>query len=168
MTQKQIDILKSIEQEFNRINEQEVVDNNDLIAQIENRVDSKRKLRLELGVVDTVNKLAVEAVKNSIVDKLIPVVRKYGFNLEVNDCGHSGNVCYGVRVVCNGCKDSDGRTILVEGWVRGVWTSEDGIVYIKSPIPKFERDYCRDSIASEDALVSHFVDGIVKALKTKV
>jgi len=168
MTQKQIEILKSIEQEFNRINAQEVVDNNDLIAQIENRVDSKRKLRLELGVVDTVNKLAVEAVKNSIVDKLKPIVLKYGFNLEFTDCGHSGNVCYGIKVICNGCKDRDGRTIDAEGWVRGAWTSEDGISYTKSPIPIFEKAYCRDKVSSEDALISHFVDGIVNALKTKV
>lgn len=167
MTQNQINILKSIEREFNRINAQEVVDNNDLIAQIENRVDSKRKLRLELGVVDTVNKLAIEQVKNSIVDKLKPVVLKYGFNLEIND-GHSGNTCYGIRVVCNGCKDVENRTIVVEGWVRGRGHSEDGIVYIKSPVPRFETVYFRDEVSCEESFINHFVDGIVKALKTKV
>lgn len=167
MTQKQIEILKSIEQEFNRINAQEVVDNNDLIAQIENRVDSKRKLRLELGVVDTVNKLAIEAVKDSILDKLKPVVLKYGFNLEINE-GSSGNNYYGIRVKCNGCKDRDGSNIHVEGWIRGIPGYEDDIKYIKSPVPRFETKYMLEYAASEDSLINHFVDGIVKALKTKV
>jgi hypothetical protein len=167
MTQKQIQILKSIEQEFNRINAQEVLENNDLIAQIENRVDGKRKLRLELGVVDTVNKLAIEAVKNSIVDKLRPVVKNYGFNLETYE-GGSGNTYYGIRVKCNGCKERDGSNIHVEGWLRGMTGYEDDIVYIKSPIPRFETKYMLEYANSEDALISHFVDGIVKALKTKV
>jgi len=167
MTQNQINILKSIEQEFNRINAQEVVDTNDLIAQIENRVDSKRKLRLELGVVDTVNKLAIEQVKNSIVDKLRPIVLKYGFNLEVSE-GSNGNTCYGIRVICNGCIDRDGTRIHVEGWLRAIGASEDGIQYVKSPIPRFETVYYRNWVSSEDALISHFVDGIVNALKTKV
>jgi hypothetical protein len=167
MTQKQIEILKSIEQEFNRINEQEVVDTNDLIAQIENRVDSKRKLRLELGVVDTVNKLAVEAVKNSIVDKLRPVVKKYGFNLETYEGGR-GDDYYGIRVICNGCTERDGTRIYVEGWVHAKKSSKDGITYAYSPIPRFEIKYMTTVVASEDALISHFVDGIVNALKTKV
>lgn len=167
MTQKQIEILKSIEQEFNRINAQEVVDNNDLIAQIENRVDGKRKLRLELGVVDTVNKLAVEAVKNSIVDKLRPIALKYGFNLETFEGGR-GDDYYGIRVKCNGCKERDGSNIHVEGYVLAKKSCTDGITYVNSPIPRFERAYCRDTVASEDALISHFVDGIVNALKTKV
>jgi hypothetical protein len=167
MTQNQINILKSIEQEFNRINEQEVVDTNDLIAQIENRVDSKRKLRLELGVVDTVNKLAIEQVKNSIVDKLKPIALKYGFNIEVSE-GSNGNTYYGIRVICNGCTDRDGTRIHVEGWIRAIGCSEDGISYVKSPIPRFETVYYRQYVASEDALISHFVDGIVNALKTKV
>lgn len=167
MTQNQINILKSIEQEFNRINAQEVVDTNDLIAQIENRVDSKRKLRLELGVVDTVNKLAIEQVKNSIVDKLRPIALKYGFNIEINE-GVSGKFCYGIRVVCNGCTFIDGSQAKVEGWLRAIGASEDGIQYVKSPIPRFETVYYRDWVYSEDALISHFVDGIVNALKTKV
>lgn len=167
MTQNQINILKSIEQEFNRINEQEVVDTNDLIAQIENRVDSKRKLRLELGVVDKLNKLAISEVKNSIVDKLRPIALKYGFNLEINE-GISGNNCYGIRVICNGCTFIDGSQIKVEGWIRAMGSSQDGIQYVKSPIPRFETVYSRDYVASEDALISHFVDGIVNALKTKV
>jgi len=166
MTQNQINILKSIEQEFNRINAQEVVDTNDLIAQIENRVDSKRKLRLELGVVDKANKLAIDAVKNSIIEKLRPVVLKYGFNIEVNDGG--GNFAYGIRVICNGCRFIDGSQAKVEGWLRAIGASEDGIQYVKSPIPRFETVYYRDWVSSEDALISHFVDGIVNALKTKV
>jgi hypothetical protein len=168
MTQKQIEILKSIEQEFNRINEQEVLDPNDLIAEIENRVDGKRKLRLELIAVDKINKLAIDAVKNSIVDKLKPVVLKYGFNLEINDGGHPGNTCYGIRVVCNGCKTRDGYSIHVEGWIRGIGDWQDEIGYIKSPIPRFETVYSKEVVASEDAFISHFVDGIVKALKTRV
>jgi hypothetical protein len=167
MTQKQIEILKSIEQEFNRINAQEVVDTNDLIAQIENRVDSKRKLRLELGVVDTVNKLAIEQVKNSIVDKLRPIVLKYGFNIEISE-GSNENTYYGIRVICNGCTFIDGSQIKVEGWIRAIRSSQDSICYVKSPIPRFETVYSRDYVASEDALISHFVDGIVNALKTKV
>ena len=167
MTQKQIEILKSIEQEFNRINAQEVVVNNDLIAQIENRVDSKRKLRLELGVLDKANRLAIKDTKDRIVDKLKPIVLKYGFNLEISE-GSNGNTYYGIRVKCNGCIDRDGTSIHVEGWVRAIGCSEDGISYVKSPIPRFETVYYRQYVASEDALISHFVDGIVNALKTKV
>lgn len=168
MTQKQNEILKSIEQEFNRINAQEVLETNDLIAQIENRVDGKRKLRFELDAVDKINKLAIDAVKHSILDKLKPVVLKYGFNLEVNDGGHPGTTCYGIRVVCNGCKTRDGYSIHVEGWLRGIGDFQDNIGYIKSPIPRFETVYYKEVVASEDALINHFVDGIVNALKTRV
>jgi len=167
MTQNQINILKSIEQEFDRINAQEVVDNNDLIAQIENRVDSKRKLRLELEAVDKINRSAVKDTKDRILDKLKPIVLKYKFNLEINE-GISGNNCYGIRVICNGCTFIDGSQIKVEGWIRAMGSSQDGIQYVKSPIPRFETVYSRDWVSCEESFISHFVDGIVNALKTKV
>lgn len=163
MTQKQIEILKSIEQEFNRINAQEVLDNNDLIAQIENRVDSKRKLRLELGAVDKINKSAIDDIKRRIVQKLLPIAVKYGFKLEDN----YNDSYIALRVNCCGY-EFNGNNITIDGYLRYAWKSEDGIAYTPSPIPIFETKYRTDIVASEDAFINHFVDGIVKALKTKV
>jgi hypothetical protein len=164
MTQKQIDILKSIEQEFNRINAQEVVDTNDLIAQIENRVDSKRKLRLELEAVDKINKSAVNDIKRRITQKLLPIAVKYGFKLEDN----YNDAYIALRVKCCGYKLGDGSERTIDGYLRYTWKSEDGIAYTPSPIPMFETKYRTDYVTSEDALINHYIDGIVNALKTKV
>lgn len=168
MTQKQNEILKSIEQEFNRINAQEVLETNDLIAQIENRVDGKRKLRLELEVLDKINKLAIKDTKDRIVDKLKPVVSKYGFRLEERDAFKS-DYFYGIRIICVGCKLRDmGSDIEIDGYIRAITVQTDSILHVKSPTPRFETKYMLNCAPSEDALINHFVDGIVNALKTRV
>ena len=167
MTQKQIEILSSIEQEFNRINEQSVLETNDLISLIESRVDSKRNLRLELEAVDAINKSAIVAVKDGIIEKLKPIAFKYGFTIHINQ-DINRNFWYGIKVNCLGCRNLAGNEMSIEGYVRGLGHWEDGICYIKSPVPRFESKYMTEVVASEDALINHFVDGIVDALKTKV
>lgn len=165
MTQKQIEILKSIEQEFNRINAQEVLDNNDLIAQIENRVDSKRKLRLELDVVDKANKRLFDTFKKSIVDKLMPITKKYGLGFEE----YVTDDYIGLKIRCIGYKNNyDNYEIVLQGFLRYQYKIQDGIKYVHSPIPIYEKSYMSRDVTNEDGFVSHFVDGIVNALKTKV
>ena len=165
MTQKQIQILKSIEQEFNRINAQEVLDPNDLIAQIENRVDSKRKLRLELDVVDKANRRLFDTFKKSIIDKLMPITKKYGLEFEENVT----NDHVGLKIKCIGYNNSyDNYNIILTGHLRYQYKYQDGIKYVHSPIPIYEKSYMIKDLTNEDGLVNHFVDGIVNALKTKV
>jgi hypothetical protein len=140
-----------------------VVDNNDLITQIENRVDSKRKLRLELEAVDKINKSAVKDVKDRIVQKLMPIAVKYGFKLEeIYDMSFIG-----LKVRCCGY-DFNGSEITVDGYLHYTRKGEDGIQYTPSPIPRFDTKYMRDYVASEEAFINHYIDGIVNALKTKV
>ena len=165
MTQKQIEILKSIEQEFNRINAQEVVDNNDLIAQIENRVDSKRKLRLELDVVDKANRRLFDTFKKSIIDKLMPITKKYGLEFEENVT----NDHVGLKIKCIGYNNSyDNYNIILTGHLRYQYKYQDGIKYVHSPIPIYEKSYMSNDVTNEDGFINHYIDGIVKALKTKV
>lgn len=165
MTQNQMNLLKSIEQEFNRINEQEDNNSNDLIALIESRVDDKRKLRLELDVVDKANRRLFDAIKKGIVDKLMPITHKYGFKFEEN----VNNDYVGLRVRCIGYKNSyDKYDIDVSGYLRYQYKIQDSIKYVHSPIPIYEKNYMSHDVTNEDGFVNHFVDGIVDALKTKI
>jgi len=165
MTQKQIEILKWIEQEFNRINEQEVVDTNDLIAQIENRVDSKRKLRLELEAVDKANRKLFDVLKKNIIDKLMPITKKYGLGFEENVTDDH----VGLKIRCIGYKNGyDNYEISLTGYLRYQYKYQDCIKYVHSPIPIYEKSYMSNDVTDEDGFVNHFVNGIVDALKTKV
>ena len=170
LTQNQKEILTAIENEFTNINKVTEVNDNDLLALINNAVDEKRKKRLELEALDIINKKEIYNCKNRIINLLQPIADKYNFELTIVQSTTSRAKFY-IKMICHGYtyKEFNGNiyTITLEGSIEGdEYTIGSGKYYIGSPIPKFYKKY--DLLQTEKEFIDFYVKGVIDALKTKV
>jgi hypothetical protein len=175
LTEAQKNIINSLENEFARIN---AIDNNcesDILKFIDNAVDDKKKLRLEMEALTKVNLERFVQEKDEIVAYLKPIAEKYGFDFYVEE-GRSGDGLsslekFYLKIVCPNHlkKETNGSVfpIRIESRILIFYDYIDNVKCIKDLNIRYAKNY--DSFfSSKEELLKYFVDEVIKALKTKV
>ena len=168
LTPNQIEIIKTIEAEFSKINEVET--STDILSLIDNAINEKHKLSKELEILDTQNRQSIEAIKSEILETLQTICDRYGFSLKctkyINDNEKEITIKYN-----NYCKDKiNYPSVMKEANALLIFPigHKDNIEYVKSPLPIYKGMFYKGDFKNKEEFIQYFVDETIKVLKSNI
>lgn len=171
LTKTQTKVVTDLVATFSKLNQQ---DNEvgDLIAQIENALDAKRKLRIELNAICDANSVAIEEAVTLYLLKITPLLEHYGYKI---NCKYKPNRMDGGTFRYELNIDWGPSSYTVTGreleyvYIILVTDTIDGVTYTKSPIPKIATGAAATTYyANFDSLTEYLKNKIMSKLKNRI
>lgn len=169
LTDDQIKIIQDIEKEFLKINKTNVQED-DLVALVNNSLDTKRIKRKELEIKTDVNLKLLRICASNLLSRLKPLCDDKGFDIDLSEYGDMLDCKkWAVRISMNGYRGYQGQVLTVICHLYPYLENNDGIMYVSKGVPRYKKSASSSEFyGEEDNMVKWMVDQIISIMKSKI
>ena len=162
LTPNQIEIIKTIEAEFSKINEVET--GTDILSLIDKAINEKHNLRKELEIIDKNNRESIIIIKNQVMETLQTICDKYNFSLKCR----VENDHYHIRLSYNGYHNKYNSVLSTDAIIALPILDKDSIRYVGYATPIFKHYADTYRFENKEQFIKYFVDETIKVLKSNI